>query len=198
METVKSADGTIIPYECAGDGPALIASVGAFCTRQASVAPDLAPQLCHSLPVRLSPRGKILCRRDEHPDRQLARVIAVPQQLGMHHRTTAPSGNSPLTLRSRTRAICSTPGQRHVLPRRLRHGDRRQACDVRLHVSSRSRALTRRGQPLRPALATAGDSECHRGRHHAGDRPHDHRLERRGSGAPSPCAGSSWCPRRSG
>ena len=40
METVKSADGTVIAYDCAGDGPALIVSVGAFCTRRAFVAPD--------------------------------------------------------------------------------------------------------------------------------------------------------------
>src|SRR5258707_8130838 len=40
METVKSADGTVIAYDCAGDGPALIVSVGAFCTRQTFVAPD--------------------------------------------------------------------------------------------------------------------------------------------------------------
>jgi pimeloyl-ACP methyl ester carboxylesterase len=39
METVKSADGTVIACDRAGDGPALIASVGAFCTRQTFVAP---------------------------------------------------------------------------------------------------------------------------------------------------------------
>ena len=39
METVKSADGTVIAYDRAGDGPALIVSVGAFCTRQTFVAP---------------------------------------------------------------------------------------------------------------------------------------------------------------
>lgn len=40
METVKSADGTMIAYECVGNGPALVVSVGAFCTRQTFVAPD--------------------------------------------------------------------------------------------------------------------------------------------------------------
>jgi pimeloyl-ACP methyl ester carboxylesterase len=40
METVKSADGTVIAYDRAGDGPALVVSAGAFCTRQAFVAPD--------------------------------------------------------------------------------------------------------------------------------------------------------------
>src|SRR4030088_779830 len=39
METVKSADGTVIAYDRAGDGPALIVSVGAFCTREAFAAP---------------------------------------------------------------------------------------------------------------------------------------------------------------
>jgi len=40
METVKSADGTVIAYERSGHGPALIVSVGAFCTRQTFVPPD--------------------------------------------------------------------------------------------------------------------------------------------------------------
>jgi pimeloyl-ACP methyl ester carboxylesterase len=34
MDTVTSADGTVIAYDRAGDGPALIVSVGAFCTRR--------------------------------------------------------------------------------------------------------------------------------------------------------------------
>ena len=39
METVNSADGTVIAYDRAGDGPPLIVSVGAFCTRQTFVPP---------------------------------------------------------------------------------------------------------------------------------------------------------------
>jgi pimeloyl-ACP methyl ester carboxylesterase len=39
METATSADGTVIAYDHAGDGPPLIVSVGAFCTRQTFVAP---------------------------------------------------------------------------------------------------------------------------------------------------------------
>jgi pimeloyl-ACP methyl ester carboxylesterase len=40
METVTSADGTVIAYDRVGEGRALIVSVGAFCTRQTFVAPD--------------------------------------------------------------------------------------------------------------------------------------------------------------
>jgi pimeloyl-ACP methyl ester carboxylesterase len=39
METVKSADGTLIAYQRVGQGPALLVSVGAFCTRQTFVPP---------------------------------------------------------------------------------------------------------------------------------------------------------------
>ncbi|MGB6613218.1 MAG: alpha/beta hydrolase, partial [Trebonia sp.] len=39
METVTSADGTVIAYDRTGDGPILIVSVGAFCTRHTFVAP---------------------------------------------------------------------------------------------------------------------------------------------------------------
>ena len=44
METVKSADGTVIAYDAVGVGPALIVSVGAFGTRHSFVPGDLARQ----------------------------------------------------------------------------------------------------------------------------------------------------------
>jgi pimeloyl-ACP methyl ester carboxylesterase len=45
METAKSADGTVIAYDRVGDGPVLIVSVGAFCTRHTFAAPsDLTRQ----------------------------------------------------------------------------------------------------------------------------------------------------------
>jgi pimeloyl-ACP methyl ester carboxylesterase len=40
VETVKSADGTVIAYDRTGDGPPLIVSVGAFCTRHTFAAPE--------------------------------------------------------------------------------------------------------------------------------------------------------------
>jgi pimeloyl-ACP methyl ester carboxylesterase len=40
METTKSADGTVIAYDRTGDGPPLVVSVGAFCTRHSFVPPD--------------------------------------------------------------------------------------------------------------------------------------------------------------
>jgi pimeloyl-ACP methyl ester carboxylesterase len=43
METTKSADGTVIAYDRAGQGPPLIIAVGAFCDRKTFVPPaDLA------------------------------------------------------------------------------------------------------------------------------------------------------------
>jgi pimeloyl-ACP methyl ester carboxylesterase len=39
METVTSADGTVIAYDRVGDGPVLVVCVGAFCTRTTFVAP---------------------------------------------------------------------------------------------------------------------------------------------------------------
>src|SRR5262249_55056433 len=45
VETVTSADGTVIAYDRAGDGPVLIVTVGAFCTRHTFAAPgDLTRQ----------------------------------------------------------------------------------------------------------------------------------------------------------
>jgi pimeloyl-ACP methyl ester carboxylesterase len=39
VETVTSADGTVIAYERAGQGPVLVVCVGAFCTRRTFVPP---------------------------------------------------------------------------------------------------------------------------------------------------------------
>ena len=39
MDTVKSADGTVIAYAQVGEGPVLIVCVGAFCTRHTFAAP---------------------------------------------------------------------------------------------------------------------------------------------------------------
>src|SRR5579859_2396645 len=39
METTKSADGTVIAYDRAGDGPPLVVAVGAFCDRRTFVPP---------------------------------------------------------------------------------------------------------------------------------------------------------------
>jgi len=39
METTKSADGTVIAYDRAGEGPPLIVAVGAFCDRRSFVPP---------------------------------------------------------------------------------------------------------------------------------------------------------------
>lgn len=44
MDTVKSADGTIIAYDCTGAGRPLIVSLGAFCTRQTFGAPEVLAQ----------------------------------------------------------------------------------------------------------------------------------------------------------
>ena len=56
METVKSADGTVIAYDRTGDGPPLIVSVGAFCTRQTFAAPEDLRQ-CYTV-VTYDRRGR--------------------------------------------------------------------------------------------------------------------------------------------
>ncbi len=51
METVKSADGTVIAYDRAGDGPALIVSVGAFCTARRLPRPAISGRPSPSSPT---------------------------------------------------------------------------------------------------------------------------------------------------
>ena len=85
METVKSADGAVIAYECAGHGPALIASVGAFCARQASVAPgDLTQRftvVTYDRHGRVTAATPSRSRQKEPP----FRPPAVSEQAGPHH-----------------------------------------------------------------------------------------------------------------
>ena len=56
MDTVRSADGTVIAYDLAGAGPALIVSVGAFCTRHTFAAPPELRQ--HFTVVTYDRRGR--------------------------------------------------------------------------------------------------------------------------------------------
>jgi hypothetical protein len=40
VETLKSADGTVIAFDRAGEGPALVVALGAFCDRKTFVPPS--------------------------------------------------------------------------------------------------------------------------------------------------------------
>jgi pimeloyl-ACP methyl ester carboxylesterase len=56
METATSADGTVIAYDQAGDGPPLFVSVGAFCTRRTFIAPSDLKQ--HFTVITYDRRGR--------------------------------------------------------------------------------------------------------------------------------------------
>src|SRR5260370_7260104 len=78
METVKSADGTVIAYDRAGDGPALIVSVGAFCTRQTFVAPDDLTQRFTVVTYDRRGRGDSGDTEPFPPDREYEDLPALP------------------------------------------------------------------------------------------------------------------------
>jgi|SRR5260221_8615246 len=82
METVKSADGTVIAYDCAGDGPALIVSVGAFCTRQTFVAPDDLTQRFTVVTYDRRGRGDSGDTEPFAPDREYEDLAAVAAATG--------------------------------------------------------------------------------------------------------------------
>ena len=82
METVKSADGTVIAYEYAGDGPALIVSVGAFCTRQTFVAPDDLTQRFTVVTYDRRGRGDSGDTEPFAPDREYEDLAAVAAATG--------------------------------------------------------------------------------------------------------------------
>ena len=82
METVKSADGTVIAYDQAGAGPALVVSVGAFCTRHTFVAP---PELRQRFTVVTYDRRGRADSGDTHPfapEREYEDLAAVAAATG--------------------------------------------------------------------------------------------------------------------
>jgi pimeloyl-ACP methyl ester carboxylesterase len=77
METVKSADGTVIACDRAGDGPPLIVSVGAFCTRTAFAAPSELRQRFTVVTYDRRGRGDSGDTRPYAPEREYEDLAAV-------------------------------------------------------------------------------------------------------------------------
>jgi pimeloyl-ACP methyl ester carboxylesterase len=77
METTKSADGTVIAYDRAGQGPPLIVTLGAFCDRKTFVPPaDLTDRFTVYTYDRRG-RGDSGDTQPYSPDREVADLAAV-------------------------------------------------------------------------------------------------------------------------
>ena len=77
METTKSADGTVIAYDRAGQGPPLVVTLGAFCDRKTFVPPaDLTARFTVYTYDRRG-RGDSGDTRPYSPDREVADLAAV-------------------------------------------------------------------------------------------------------------------------
>jgi pimeloyl-ACP methyl ester carboxylesterase len=77
METLKSADGTVIAYDRAGQGPPLIVTLGAFCDRKTFVPPaDLTARFTVYTYDRRG-RGDSGDTQPYSPDREVADLAAV-------------------------------------------------------------------------------------------------------------------------
>src|SRR5260370_36774964 len=82
METVKSADSTVIAYDRVGEGPALIVSVGAFCTRHTFVAPGDLRQRFTVVTYDRRGRGDSGDTEPFTPQRELEDLAAVAAATG--------------------------------------------------------------------------------------------------------------------
>ena len=82
METVTSADGTAIAYDQAGAGPALIVSVGAFCTRHSFVAPPELRQRFTVITYDRRGRGDSGDTQPFAPEREYEDLAAVAAAVG--------------------------------------------------------------------------------------------------------------------
>jgi pimeloyl-ACP methyl ester carboxylesterase len=82
METTKSADGTVIAYDRAGQGPALIIALGAFCDRKTFVPPaDLTARFTVYTYDRRG-RGDSGDTRPYSPGREVEDLAAVIEAAG--------------------------------------------------------------------------------------------------------------------
>jgi pimeloyl-ACP methyl ester carboxylesterase len=82
METVKSADGTVIAYDRTGDGPALVVTMGAFCTRHTFVAPDELKQRFTVVTYDRRGRGDSGDTEPFAPEKESADLAAVAAATG--------------------------------------------------------------------------------------------------------------------
>jgi pimeloyl-ACP methyl ester carboxylesterase len=82
MDAVKSADGTFIAYDQIGAGPALIVSVGAFCTRHTFVAPPELRQRFTVITYDRRGRGDSGDTQPFAPEREYEDLAAVAATAG--------------------------------------------------------------------------------------------------------------------
>jgi pimeloyl-ACP methyl ester carboxylesterase len=77
MDTTTSADGTVIAYERAGDGPPLVVTVGAFCDRRTFVPPAALTSRFTVCTYDRRGRGDSGDSEDYSPDLEVADLAAV-------------------------------------------------------------------------------------------------------------------------
>jgi pimeloyl-ACP methyl ester carboxylesterase len=82
MDTVRSADGTVIAYDRVGAGPALIVSVGAFCTRHTFPAPPELQQRFTVVTYDRRGRGDSGDSQPYAPEREYEDLAAVASAAG--------------------------------------------------------------------------------------------------------------------
>ncbi len=82
MQTVRSADGTVIAYDRAGEGPPLIVSVGALCTRKTFVPPSDLLQRFTVITFDRRGRGDSGDTRPYAPEREYEDLAAVTSAAG--------------------------------------------------------------------------------------------------------------------
>jgi pimeloyl-ACP methyl ester carboxylesterase len=82
METVKSADGTVIAFDRTGDGPVLIVSLGALCTRHTFVPPEALTQRFAVITYDRRGRGDSGDTQPYAPEREFDDITALAAATG--------------------------------------------------------------------------------------------------------------------
>jgi pimeloyl-ACP methyl ester carboxylesterase len=105
METTKSADGTVIAYDRAGDGPPLIVAVGAFCDRKTFVPPAGLTEKFTVYTYDRRGRGDSGDTQPYSPDREIDDLAAVVEVAGPGAFVYGHSSGAALALHAAARGV---------------------------------------------------------------------------------------------
>ncbi len=147
METTKSADGTVIAYDRTGDGPALVAVMGAFCDRKSFVPPDSLTAAFTVYTYDRRGRGDSGDTQPYSPDREVADLAAVIEAAGGSAFCYGHSSGAALVLRAAAQGALVTAAVAYEAPYII-PGSREVATDP----AARIRGLVgsgRRGDAVR-------------------------------------------------
>jgi pimeloyl-ACP methyl ester carboxylesterase len=156
---VRSADGTAIAYDRAGDGPALVVAVGAFCDRRTFVPPERLTDSFTVYTYDRRGRGDSGDTPPYSPDREVADLAAVIEAAGGAAFCYGHSSGAALVLRAAAQGVPVTAAAAYEPPYII-PGSRPVAADPAARIRSLVEA-GRRGDAVRYWMTDVVQAPAH-------------------------------------